>query len=146
VSDPREVLDRLDALRASTTAGPWTAATAPAEGSDETHAEYLTRALRLDKGNQLWVAWSPAPDGLHSDVEYVVPVVTGDGPTSRANAEFVAATHGALPGLVAALRAVLHLADKLDDEVAVGFDCTDAPNRLRAAITAALTPPVGGAE
>jgi hypothetical protein len=143
VTAPRELLDQLDALRADATPGPWQAATAPAEGSDETHAEYLTNALRPDEGNPLWVAWAPVVNGVHNDVEYVVPVVTGDGPTSGDNARYIAAAHEALPQLTAALRAVLDLADELERErgsVQGNVARLFAANGIRAAIAAALAP------
>lgn len=110
----------LEKLRAAATPGPWTPATAPAEGSDETPAEYLTNALRPGEGRSLWVAWAATVEGLHDGCDYVVPVVTGDGPASEANARYVAAMHAALPALLAAARdrdrlaaAITALADEL---------------------------------
>lgn len=160
--DVRALLDRLEQAHAAASPGPWTAATAPAEGSDETAAEYLTNALRPDEGRPLWVAWAPKVDGLH-DSDYVVPVVTGDGPTSEANARYVAEVHASLPALVSALRAVADLADELDAEtrqarneqreaedrsdeavanewLGVADACEDAADRIRSALAAALSP------
>lgn len=77
------IRDRLGAI----TPGPWQAATAPSEASSETKAEYLTAAL-LNGDEPLWVVWAANP--TDDDFDYVVPAVTGDGPTSRANAEFIA--------------------------------------------------------
>ena len=110
-----ELLDHLDELHTAASPGPWTAATAPAEGSDESHADYVVGALRPEEGRPLWVTWAPKVDEVHGDTtDYVVPAVTGDGPTSRANASFIAGAHAALPRLTAALRAVLDLADELE--------------------------------
>jgi hypothetical protein len=113
--DRTGVVARLDALEAAwraATPGPWAPATAPSEDSAETHAEYLTNALRPENGHPLWVAWAPADGDLHPGCDYVVPVVTGDGPTSEANARFVAAAHDAVPDFLAAVRGVLDLADE----------------------------------
>lgn len=100
-------LDELEAAWKAATPGPWTPATAPSEDSAETHAEYLTNALRPENGHPLWVAWAPADGELHPGCDYVVPVVTGDGPTSEANARFVAAAHDVVPALLAVVRGVL---------------------------------------
>jgi hypothetical protein len=108
-ADPLHLLGHLDALSAKATAGPWNAATAPAEGSDQTHAEYLAGSLRPGEGRPLWVSWALLPNGPEEDAEYVLPVVTGDGPTSEANAALIVAARNALPMLVTALRGVLEL-------------------------------------
>jgi hypothetical protein len=151
------LLDELDRLRAAATPGPWHPATAPAEGSDETHAEYLVNSLRPDEGRPLWVAWAEPAD-IHDgdDVAYVVPVVTGDGPTSEANARYVAVLHDTAPRLTAAVRAALALAAELEgdaerhrDAEPVSTDglsraitaerhCRYAADRLRSALAAAF--------
>jgi hypothetical protein len=148
-ADVRSWLRRLDETHQKATPGPWTPATAPSEDSDETHAEYLTGALRPDEGRPLWVAWAPVVEGLHDDSDYVVPIVTGDGPASEANAVFVAEAHRSLPALVAALTAVLDLADELEAasdlptthgefDRGVAAHQRDAAERLRAAVAAPL--------
>jgi hypothetical protein len=125
-------LDGLTGKLAAATPGPWTAATAPAEGSDETAAEYLVSALRPDEGRPLWVVWAPAVAGLHDDSDYVVPVVTGDGPASEANARYLADLHAALPELLrlaregeAVKRAVLELAEEHRRWAVINRDLAD---------------------
>lgn len=82
------------------TPGPWHAATAPHPDSGETNAEYVTRAL---VGGTLWTTW--AANDTDDDYDYLVPALTGDGPTSEVNARFVAAARTAVPVLLDALDA-----------------------------------------
>ena len=80
--------------------GPWEAATAPADGSDETPAEYVTATLRPDS-TVLYVVSAPSPDPERW--AYLLPAITGDGPTSRANAAFIAAAPDLVRRMAAAL-------------------------------------------
>lgn len=120
---PAELLDQLDALHAAATPGPWTAATAPAEGSDESPAQYLAGALDPDSGRPLWVAWAGCHRPEHDGLDYVVTVVTGDGPGSEANARYLAHAHDAMPRLTAAVRAALSEHKPLDEDDASGQYC-----------------------
>jgi hypothetical protein len=93
--------DRLDEIKTraeAATPGPWNPAIAPHPDSAQTHAEYLVASL-CNEGRPLWVAWAenPTDDGF----AYVVPAVTGDGPTSEANADFVAHAREDVPWLIA---------------------------------------------
>lgn len=140
-------LDDLDSARKRATPGPWTAATAPAEDSDETPAEYLTSALRPDEGRPLWVVWAAKVDGLHGDdCDYVVPVVTGDGPASEENAQYLAAAHDAVPRLIAAVRAVLDKCDRMETEAPKPQVGGFIAEEFRAAVAAALQPEEAGPE
>lgn len=144
MTDPAAVLDRLDELHAAATPGPWTAATAPAEGSEQTHAEYLTDSLRPDEGRPLWVAWAPLVEGLHHDPDdaYVVPVVTGDGPTSEANAAWVAAVHDAYPLLSRVVRDIAALADELEQSPGLTGQ-RHLADRIRTVLTTLTNPTEG---
>ena len=96
----REALDKA-------TEGPWESAYAPRDDDPRKKATFHADLLTNDVEQPLWIVWTR--DGS-TDVDYVVPAVTGDGPTSRANAEFVAAARNLLPVLldeVEALRKVV---------------------------------------
>jgi hypothetical protein len=85
-SDPR-IADIAARLQAATP-GPWTVGTAPRPETGQSKADYQNGSLADPDGDTpLWVVWTK--DGS-SDVDYVVPAITGDGPTSEANAAFVA--------------------------------------------------------
>lgn len=106
MSADRTPLD-LDAIRAradAATPGPWVPAMAPSAESFETPAEYLMKTM-YGKGLPLWVAW--APNDTDDGFAYVVPAVTGDGPTSEANAEFIANARQDVPALLAEVTALL---------------------------------------
>lgn len=85
VSRARQALDGI-------TPGPWEHRVGP---PDETPGEYFTGTL-IGDGEPLHVLIAPSAD---PEFAYVVPAITGDGPTSGRNAEFIAAA----PGLVAEL-------------------------------------------
>lgn len=110
-------LDEIEARAILATDGPWAFGVAPAEGSDETKAEYLARAL-TDEG-PLYALFVPATVGQPGG--YLVPAVTGDGPNAGNNAEFIAAARQDVPALVNALRAVLALADEMDQNGGAGL-------------------------
>lgn len=78
---------RADARRLlqGITPGKWRHCTGPAEG--ESKAEYLAGCItNADESLHVVIAQSPEPK-----YAYVIPALTGDGPTSDANAEFIAA-------------------------------------------------------
>lgn len=98
----QQELDELDRLASAATPAPWSTRTAPADDSEETKAEYLAGSLSTDDpGAALYVLIADTDrDGL----AYVLPAVTGDGPTSEANARFIEAARTAVPRLVAEVR------------------------------------------
>lgn len=92
-----DIVDRAKASLEGVTEGPWQHCTAPSNDSDESHAEWLAGTL-LGDGEALHVLIAESPDPKFA---YIVPVVTGDGPTSARNAEFIAAARQLIPELVA---------------------------------------------
>ena len=88
---------RAKALLEGITPGLWTHHTAPHPDSGETHAEYLAGTL-IGSGEPLHVVTAPSPEDRYA---YIVPAVTGDGPTSARNAEFIAAAPSLIRELVA---------------------------------------------
>ena len=92
-------------LAEAATPGPWAFAAAPAEGSDETAAEYLESALTGD--GPLFVVWVPATEGEPEG--YRLTAATGDGPHASMEAEFIASARTSIPKLLAAVEAVLGL-------------------------------------
>ena len=79
-------LEEIEARLAAATPGPWAFASAPAEGSSETPAEYVANALT--GAGPLFVVWVPATEGAAGG--YVLTAVTGDGPHASFDAEFIA--------------------------------------------------------
>lgn len=95
--------DDLRALAEVATEGEWEYATAPAEGrSLDLKAEYL-RGTLADNGEPIHLLIVRTPN--HPKFVYIVPALTGDGPTSEANARWIAAANPA---------AVLALLDERD--------------------------------
>ena len=90
-------LEPIKERLAAATPGPLGFATAPAEGSSESPAEYVANALT---GNgELYVVWDTSTEG---DPEgYVLTAVTGDGPHASANAELYAHAPSDLAALIA---------------------------------------------
>lgn len=82
-------LDELQKLAEAATPGEWAWASAPADGSDETPAEYLASALTGD--GPLFVVWVPATEGDPDG--YLLTASTGDGPHASMDAEFIAAAN-----------------------------------------------------
>ena len=79
-------LEEIEARLAAAMPGPWAWASAPAEGSSETPAEYVANALTGD--GPLFVVWVPSTEGAAGG--YVLTAVTGDGPHASFDAEFIA--------------------------------------------------------
>lgn len=77
-----EIRERLD----KATPGPWAFASAPAEESDETPADYLAGALTGD--GPLFVVWVPSTEGNPGG--YVLTAATGDGPHASQDADLIA--------------------------------------------------------
>lgn len=112
-TDPtRDRVKAILTLADAATEGPWNPAIAPAETSTETPAEYLANALC--GAGPLWVTWcaNDTDDGF----DHLIPVVTGDGPTSEINARFIAAARSETPWLAARLLEALDENERLHDE------------------------------
>lgn len=92
-----DVVDRAKQALVGVTEGPWDHHIAPSEGSTETPAGYLALTL-IGDGEPLHVLTAQSPEPKFA---YVVPAVTGDGPTSAVNADFIAAARSLVPELVA---------------------------------------------
>lgn len=107
-------MSRWDELRAAAkaaTPGPWNASTAPHPDEDVTFAEYAQKAIRGD-GSTGWVTWVPTDkDGF----THLVTAITGDGPTSKQNAAYLAAAN---PSAVLALLEERDELEKLCEELA----------------------------
>jgi hypothetical protein len=88
-----DVVERARAALRGITPGPWEHRTAP-EGEEEA---YCAGTLVGD-GEPLHVVIA---ESLEPRFAYVVPCITGDGPTSDVNAEFIVAARGLVPELVA---------------------------------------------
>lgn len=88
---------RAKAALEGITDGPWRHCTAPSNDSDETHAEWLAGSL-IGGGEELHVLIAESPDPKFA---YIVPAVTGDGPTSSRNAEFISEARQLVPDLLA---------------------------------------------
>jgi hypothetical protein len=93
-------LAAIKARADAATEGPWEFGTAPHPDSNETKAEYVANASCGD--GPLWVAW--APNLTDDGYAYLVTGITGDGPTSEANATFIAHAREDVPKLVAEVK------------------------------------------
>lgn len=94
-----DVVERAKAALEGVTPGPWEHRTAPHEADDSSaaHEEWLAGTLiRSGEPLHVLIAESNQPQ-----FAYIVPAVTGDGPTSATNADFVAAARSLVPELVA---------------------------------------------
>ena len=92
-----DLVERAKAALEGITEGPWDHRTAPHPDSGETHAEYLAGSL-INSGEPLHVLIA---ESAEPQFAYIVPAVTGDGPMSERNAEFIAAARTLVPELVA---------------------------------------------
>lgn len=127
------LIEQAEKLLDGITPGPWEQRIGPA---DETHSEYFDGTL-IGSGEPLHLVIAPS---TVDEFAYIVPAITGDGPTSSRNAEFIAAA----PTLVADLLAeVKRLRDVMDELTDVLFVPTD---EIVDAVRRRLTPhvPEGG--
>lgn len=108
------VVERAKAALAGVTPGPWEHHIAPHEDSAETPAEYMANSL-IGDGEPLHALTAPSPDPKFA---YVVPALTGDGPTSAINAEFIAQSRTLVPELIEAVemrdKVIQAMAEQLD--------------------------------
>lgn len=118
MSDLRQTLDQLDALHAAATVGPW-----EQHGGDPS---YVIGAVGHEEGEYLDVADTAA---FHKGWTQ-----------ENADAALIVAAVNHLPHLTAAVRAVLDLADELDEIDSIHFRAyEDAADRIRAALSGADT-------
>ena len=89
-----DVVEQAKAALEGVTDGPWEHRVGP---DDETHAEYFNGTLS-NSGEPLHVLIAPSTEPQFA---YVVPAITGDGPGSARNAEFIAQARALVPELVA---------------------------------------------
>lgn len=88
-----DIIAQAKAALDGITPGPWEHRVGPV---DETHAEYMQNTL--SGGPALHVLIAPSDDERYA---YVVPAITGDGPTSGRNAQFIVAARTLVPDLIA---------------------------------------------
>lgn len=106
-----DVVGRSKAALEGITEGPWEHRVGP---EDETPAEYFNGTL-INSGEPLHVLIAPS---VEPQFAYVVPAITGDGPGSARNAEFIAQARTLVPELVAEierLRATVEQVRELAD-------------------------------
>lgn len=89
-----DLIDRAKTALEGVTEGPWEHCVGP---DDETPTEYSARTL-TGSGEPIHVLIADSPDPKFA---YIVPAITGDGPTSARNAQFIAAARTLLPELLA---------------------------------------------
>jgi hypothetical protein len=122
-----EWLDRLDQAHAAATPGPW--ATYEAHGRDYCDEAWSFLGIR-------------SMTGVLPQVAQTHPLWDSESELAGEDAAAIVAEHNATPRLVAALRAVLSLADRLDEDweaVMVGHDHDEClGNIIRSAVVAAL--------
>ena len=110
--------EKAQTLLDGATPGGWNFGTAPHPDSGLTKAEYVARTSQPEREDEpLWVAW--APNGTGDRFDYLVTAITGDGPTSEANAALVAAA----PDLAAAY--VAACADRNEDTARLAWLFSD---------------------
>ncbi|MCG5431212.1 hypothetical protein LV457_02765 [Mycobacterium sp. MYCO198283] len=103
---PDDIVTRAHQALEGITEGPWEHRTAPHRDDDEMpvsaadKAEWQNGTL-IGDGEPLHVLIAASPD---PEFAYIVPALTGDGPTSERNAEFIAAARTLLPELVAEVK------------------------------------------
>lgn len=119
-------LDAIKARAEAATEGPWMYGQ-PADDCEETCAEWMANTATDPDGpaTGLWTAWTTCT----SCTGVLITSITGDGPTSRENAEFIAHAREDVPMLVAEverLRAerdrARELAARLEEQVAAADD------------------------
>ena len=105
--DPADWIAAARSLTQAATPGPWSYGT-PGAGLDVTARRFAEEFLR-DPDAPADGVWCVLSDGWLDSDHRLCPAMTGDGPTSEANALFIAAARNALPKALDALEAVLEL-------------------------------------
>ena len=100
-----DVLAGIKALAEAATPGPWQP-TVLDDPTRESKERYYAGTLSPDTPDAPLYLLTARTD--REGLSYVIPALTGDGPTSAINAEFIAAARSAVPRLVAAVEAVLN--------------------------------------
>lgn len=112
-----DVVERAKAALEGVTDGPWKHCTAPHEYDDALpvatvdKAKWLADTL-IGDGEPLHVLITDSPDPKFA---YTVPALTGDGPTSERNAQFIAQARTLVPELVAEVERVKSAAKTLGE-------------------------------
>jgi hypothetical protein len=101
-----DVVERAKAALEGITEGPWSHHISTEADTGETHEQYQANTL-INSGEPLHVLTAPSSDPKFA---YVVPAITGDGPTSDRNAEFIVAARSLVPELVAEVERLRGLA------------------------------------
>lgn len=135
-----DILDRAKAALEGITPGPWTHHVSTPEDTGESHAQWQANTL-IGDGEPLHVLTAATDDDRYA---YIVPAITGDGPTSARNADFIASARGLMPELVdevEQLRAHVNVARAVVDS----WRSSTATDSVRAdfirELDAALNPP-----
>lgn len=123
--DPKLDLDALEAAVAAMTPGPLLSA--PINGTErlESALAYV-RAAHAAGAGRLHVVWVPVPPGDPGPGDHLIVAITGNGPTSAANASGIVTLHGAAPALIARARE----ADRLEAR------CAELREALRGLVVA----------
>lgn len=93
-------LSELERLHAEATPGPWTPGHNP---DDREPMSYIAEAYQYGPPGRVHLVCVPAGDADIND-EALFTAITGNGPTSEANAALIAAARSHLPKLLAAAR------------------------------------------
>ena len=117
-------LDRIDEYCSEATEGPWVTRSAPHPDEDISKGEYMTSCL-ADFLTSLMLVIPECDDAPTVD-KYRVVSITGDGPTSGRNADFVAQARTDLPAVVAELREARELLERLCDGLSAGHGWGEA--------------------
>ena len=106
---------------AAATPGPLGFATAPAEDSSESPAEYIANALT--GYGEMYVVWDTSTEGDPDG--YVLTAVTGDGPHASANAKLYAHAPSDLAALITEVERLRESVRKFSDDLLFGDGITE---------------------
>ena len=106
--DPADWIAKGRNVMQAATPGPWSYGT-PGAGLDVTARRFAEEFLR-NPDAPAGSVWCVGSDGWSDSDHRLCPAMTGDGPTSEANALFIAVARSALPKALDALEAALGLA------------------------------------
>jgi hypothetical protein len=98
-------LANIEQRAAAATDGPWDVGI---NAPDISPTQFMVEQIGRREGKTLWMVYAvnhPENVGAYPEYERTInPAVTGNGPTSEANAYFIAASRTDIPALTAALR------------------------------------------